>query len=171
MEKDYRVKSLDLAAQGAASIYLAEMRMPTLVRIRRRFEAERPLDGVQIGACLHVTRETAVLLRTLRAGVCLQESEAGRFLIYGYFSSVTPSAMARVFEAYGCRYAMHLDMNALEHTYLAVYRRQQGGLDVEHLIRGMDVLDKKEGDRVVPRFLGFPDNRDFFYLLRKEPRW
>jgi adenosylhomocysteinase len=68
MEKDYRVKSLDLAAQGAASIYLAEMRMPTLVRIRRRFEAERPLDGVQIGACLHVTRETAVLLRTLRAG-------------------------------------------------------------------------------------------------------
>jgi hypothetical protein len=106
--------------------------------------------------------------RTLRAGVCLQESDAGRFLVYGYFSSVTPSAMARVFEAYGCRYAMHLDMNALEHTYLALYRRQQGGLDVEHLIRGMDVLDKKEGDRVVPRFLGFPDNRDFFYLLKRE---
>jgi adenosylhomocysteinase len=66
--KDYRVKDLDLASQGKESIYLAEMRMPTLLRIRKRFEEERPLDDVKIGACLHVTRETAVLLRTLRAG-------------------------------------------------------------------------------------------------------
>lgn len=47
---------------------MAEMRMPTLLRIRKRFEEERPLDDVRIGACLHVTRETAVLLRTLRDG-------------------------------------------------------------------------------------------------------
>ncbi|MCW4037589.1 MAG: adenosylhomocysteinase [Candidatus Bathyarchaeota archaeon] len=66
--KDYRVKNLDLASQGKESIYLAEMRMPTLLRIRKRFEEEKPLDDVRIGACLHVTRETAVLLRTLRAG-------------------------------------------------------------------------------------------------------
>lgn len=66
--KDYRVKNLDLASQGKESIYLAEMRMPTLLRIRKRFEEERPLEDVRIGACLHVTRETAVLLRTLRAG-------------------------------------------------------------------------------------------------------
>ena len=63
-------------------------------------------------------------LRTLRAGLCLQESQGKQFLVYGYFSSATPSAMARVFQASGCRYAMLLDMNALEHTYLAVYRRQ-----------------------------------------------
>jgi hypothetical protein len=105
--------------------------------------------------------------RTLRSGVCLQESGAGRFLVYGYFSSATPSAMARVFEAYGCRYAMHLDMNALEHTYLAIYRRDADRLVVEHLIEGMDVLDESEGDRVVPRFLGYSDNRDFFYLLQR----
>jgi adenosylhomocysteinase len=66
--KDYRIKNLDLASQGKESIYLAEMRMPTLLRIRKRFEEERPLEDVRIGACLHVTRETAVLLRTLRAG-------------------------------------------------------------------------------------------------------
>ena len=59
---------MDLASQGKESIYLAEMRMPTLLRIRKRFEEERPLEDVRIGACLHVTRETAVLLRTLRAG-------------------------------------------------------------------------------------------------------
>ena len=60
--------------------------------------------------------------RTLRAGACLQQAPGTRYLIYGYFSSATPSAMARVFQAYDCRYAMLLDMNALEHTYLALYR-------------------------------------------------
>jgi adenosylhomocysteinase len=65
---NYRVKDLDLASQGADAIYLAEARMPALVRIRKRFEDEKPLADVRIGACLHVTRETAVLLRTLRAG-------------------------------------------------------------------------------------------------------
>lgn len=65
---NYRVKDLELASQGNDSIYLAEARMPTLVRIRKRFEDEKPLDDVTISACLHVTRETAVLLRTLRAG-------------------------------------------------------------------------------------------------------
>ena len=107
-------------------------------------------------------------LRSLRAGVCLQESDAGRFLIYGYFSSVTPSAMAQVFQAYQCRYAMLTDMNALEHTYLALYRVRGGSFLTQHLIDGMSVLDKSEGGQELPRFVGFPDNRDFFYLLRKE---
>jgi len=59
---------LKLAPQGDSAIYLAEMRMPTLTRIRRRFEKEKPLRELTIGACLHVTRETAVLVRTLKAG-------------------------------------------------------------------------------------------------------
>ena len=105
--------------------------------------------------------------RTVRAGLGLQVFQDRRFLIYGYFSAATPSAMARVFQAYQCRYAMLLDINALEHTYLAVYRRRGPELFVQHLIKGMDVLDKTKGDRVIPRFLGYPDNRDFFYLLRK----
>lgn len=108
-------------------------------------------------------------LRTLRAGAALQVADGRRYLIYGYFSTATPSAMARVFQAYGCRYAMHLDMNALEHTYLAIYQREGSRLVVEHLIQGMGVLDKSTGGVYIPRFLGYPDDRDFFYVMRKQP--
>lgn len=106
--------------------------------------------------------------RTLRAGACLQETEQRRFLIYAYFSSATPSAMARLFQAYGCTYAMLLDMNALEHTYMAVYSLRNADLTVEHLVNGMEVLDKVDGDHLLPRFLGYADNRDFFYVLRRD---
>ena len=108
--------------------------------------------------------------RTVRAGLGLYEHEARRFLIYGYFSSATPSAMARVFQAYLCRYALLLDINALEHTYLAVYSPRDSEFPVEQLIKGMSVLDKSAGGKVVPRFIGYADNRDFFYLLRKANR-
>jgi hypothetical protein len=107
-------------------------------------------------------------LRTIRAGICLQETATKRFLIYGYFSTATPSALARVFQAYGCRYAMLLDMNALEHTYLALYVHKSGGLVVQHLVEGMAALDKESGNQLITRFLGYPDNRDFFYLTRRE---
>lgn len=107
-------------------------------------------------------------LRTVRAGAALQEAGGRRFLLYGYFSSATPSAMALVFGAYGCTYAMHLDMNALEHTYLALYGHANAGqLEIQHLVRGMGVLDKTSGATTVPRFLGYADNRDFLYLSRK----
>ncbi len=106
-------------------------------------------------------------LRTLRAGLCLQERDTGRFLIYGYFSGATPSAMATVFLAYGCDYALMLDMNALEHTYLALYRVRNGEFLTQHLIDEMVVLDKSEGGQDLPRFVGFADNRDFFYLTRR----
>jgi hypothetical protein len=109
-------------------------------------------------------------LRTLRAGLALQEWEGRRFLIYGYFSSASPSAMALVFQAFRCKYAMHLDMNALEHTYLALYRRENGRFLIQHLIEGMDVLDKAHEGHVIPRFVGYADNRDFFYLTRKKER-
>ncbi len=108
-------------------------------------------------------------LRTLRAGGCLQEFEGRRYLIYGYFSTATPSAMARTFQAYGCSHAMLLDMNALEHTYLALYPRQAGTVHVEHLITDMTQLDRSGGGgTVIPRFLGFPDNRDLFYVYARE---
>lgn len=106
-------------------------------------------------------------LRTLRAGAALQEVQGKRFLIYAVLTSATPSAMARVFQAYNCSYAMLLDMNALEHTYLAVYRREGPKLYVQHLIKGMEEVDKTEKGQYIPRFLGFADNRDFFYLVRK----
>ena len=108
------------------------------------------------------------VLRTLRAGMCLQEHTQGRFLIYGYFSAATPSAMTRVFQAYGCRYAMILDINALEHTYLALYVHRAHQRVVEHLIEGMEEVDRSAGGEFVPRFLGFPDDRDFFYFTQRE---
>jgi len=107
-------------------------------------------------------------LRTLRGGACLQETATRRFLIFGYFSTATPSAMTRVFQAYGCRYAMQLDINALEHTYFALYTHDGGRLVVQHLVEGMAEVDRKGGGNLAPRFLSFPDDRDFFYLLRRE---
>jgi hypothetical protein len=105
--------------------------------------------------------------RALRAGICLQESSTGRHLIYGYFSSVTAKAMAQVFAAYGCSYAFHLDMNALEHTYLAIYHYNNNEIKIEHLITGMNVLDVVQNNKIIPRFLGVADNRDFFYFTSK----
>jgi hypothetical protein len=107
-------------------------------------------------------------LRSLRAGLCLQDNGPHSFLIYGYFSAATPSTMARVFEAYHCRYAMHLDMNALEHTYLALYVRRGNQRVVEHLIDDMQVVDRSARGQLAPRFLAFPDDRDFFYVTGRE---
>jgi hypothetical protein len=63
---------------------------------------------------------------------------------------------------------MHLDMNALEHTYFALYTRKNGQILVQHLIEGMAEVDRKGGDELAPRFLSFPDDRDFFYVTRKK---
>lgn len=107
-------------------------------------------------------------LRTIRSGAALQVNGNKRFLIYAVFSDATPSAMARVFQAYQCRYGMLMDMNALEHTYLALYRRSGSKLFVDHLITGMAQVEKTNADGPVPRFLGYPDNRDFFYVMRRD---
>ena len=62
------VKDLALAAHGRARIEWAATQMPVLAEIRARFERERPLAGLRIAACLHVTTETANLAITLKAG-------------------------------------------------------------------------------------------------------
>jgi len=109
----------------------------------------------------------AEVLRTVRAGACLQQSGARSFLVYAYFSAATPSAMARVFEGYHCRYAMQLDINALEHTYLALYVRRNHERLVEHVVQGMEQCDSHTREGLAPRFLAVPDDRDFFYLTRR----
>jgi len=68
MNMDHDVADLSLAAQGKLKIEWADQQMPVLAQIRERFEAERPLEGQRIAACLHVTTETANLMRTLAAG-------------------------------------------------------------------------------------------------------
>jgi adenosylhomocysteinase len=65
---NHDVKDLGLAAAGKARITWADGQMPVLRAIRERFEKEKPLEGQRIAACLHVTTETANLMRTLAAG-------------------------------------------------------------------------------------------------------
>ncbi len=65
---DYDVKDIGLAEQGLEKIEWAEKRMPALRKIRERFAREKPLSGVRISCCLHVTTETANLVRTLKEG-------------------------------------------------------------------------------------------------------
>jgi adenosylhomocysteinase len=65
---DHDIKDIGLADAGRQRIEWADRQMPVLASIRERFTRERPLEGVRIGACLHVTTETANLMRTLKAG-------------------------------------------------------------------------------------------------------
>ncbi len=62
------VADLGLADLGRQRIAWADANMPVLTSIRERFAKERPLAGARVAACLHVTTETANLLRTLKAG-------------------------------------------------------------------------------------------------------
>ena len=62
------VKDLALAPEGVRRIAWADRQMPVLAAIRERFEREQPLAGHRVSACLHVTTETANLVRTLKAG-------------------------------------------------------------------------------------------------------
>lgn len=107
-------------------------------------------------------------LRTLRAGACLIEAGGKQYLVYGYFSTATPSAMALVFSAYGCSHALNLDMNAPEHTYMATYSRKGDRMEVRHLVRVMSGIDRNVKGQLLPRFIAYPDNRDLFYMVRKD---
>lgn len=68
MAIEHDVKDLELATGGRYRIEWADQEMPVLKQIRERFEKEKPLDGIRISACLHVTTETANLMKTLQAG-------------------------------------------------------------------------------------------------------
>src|SRR2546426_1985267 len=65
---EHDVKNLSLASDGRLRIEWAEQSMPVLRQVRERFTQQQPLNGIRLGACLHVTTETAVLMLTLRAG-------------------------------------------------------------------------------------------------------
>ena len=65
---NYDIKTTDLASNGKQRIDWANRFMPVLDSIRARFQKERPLEGLRVAACLHVTTETANLMKTLKAG-------------------------------------------------------------------------------------------------------
>ena len=66
--QNYAVKDMKLAKEGHNLIHWAEDHMPVLMRIRNKFEEKKPLKELTIGCCLHVTKETAVLMKTLKVG-------------------------------------------------------------------------------------------------------
>ncbi|MGD0071298.1 MAG: adenosylhomocysteinase [Candidatus Bathyarchaeia archaeon] len=66
--EEFQVKDKNLAPQGHLQIEWASRHMPVLNLIKTRFEKEKPLKGLTLGACLHVTKETAVLVQALTAG-------------------------------------------------------------------------------------------------------
>ena len=104
-------------------------------------------------------------LLTIRAGMGIQEHNGHRFLLLGYFTGATPNAMARTYQAYHCRYAMSLDMNAPELCYSALYCRGGDGriAGAEYLIKEMSAANG--GNHL--RFLQTNDTRDCFYLFRR----
>ena len=65
---DYQIKDISLAEQGRKNIEWAESRMSAVLKIRERFRKEQPFKGLRIGLALHVTKETAVLVETLKEG-------------------------------------------------------------------------------------------------------
>lgn len=68
MSSTHDIKDIQLAEGGRRRIEWAEREMPVLRSIRERFEKEKPLKGIRVSACLHVTSETANLMRALQAG-------------------------------------------------------------------------------------------------------
>src|SRR4030042_6515254 len=66
--EEFQVKDKSLAPQGHLQIELASSHMPVVKLIKNRFEKEKPLKGLILAACLHVTKETAVLVQALTAG-------------------------------------------------------------------------------------------------------
>ncbi len=106
---------------------------------------------------------------TVRSALALQEQGAKRFIFYAYFTGATPNGMARVFQAYGCRYALQLDMNSLTLCYAALYQRDTSGkvTGAEYLHKGMESANGPGG---ALRFLETNDARDFFYVLRTKQR-
>jgi adenosylhomocysteinase len=68
VKMDYDIRDITLAEKGRLRVEWAEMAMPVLKLVRDRFAQEKPLKGIRLSACLHVTTETAVLMRALQAG-------------------------------------------------------------------------------------------------------
>jgi adenosylhomocysteinase len=137
MEHD--VRDLALASQGVLRIEWADMHMPVLAAIRARFEREKPLAGIRVGACLHVTSETANLMRTLKAG------GADIVLCASNPLSTQDEVAAALVQEYGIRtYAIkgEDDKTYYDHINLCVDHRPNITMD-----DGADVIGVLHGER------------------------
>ncbi len=105
-------------------------------------------------------------LRTPRGGLCLLETPEENYLVYGYFSGATPSGMARVFQAYGCSFAMQLDLNSPGQAYASLFLPTGEGINM-HIELLQNQMYQYMGGTKTPRYLLKPDYKDFFYILKK----
>jgi adenosylhomocysteinase len=138
-EKGYDIADIALADDGQRRVEWADRHMPVLRQIRERFERERPLDGVRLGACLHVTTETANLVRTLIAG------GAEVFLCASNPLSTQDDVAAALVDRYGGEvYAINGEDNDTyyRHIHAVVDRRPQITMD-----DGADVVGILHGER------------------------
>lgn len=100
---------------------------------------------------------------TPRGAACLIEKGGEQYFVYGYFSAATPSAIARVFQAYGCKVAIHLDMNSPGQAYLALVAATAQSVQPLHLMKDMSDVDP---GKQLPRYFATPDFRDFFWVMK-----
>src|SRR5437899_12962758 len=124
---NYDVKDLNLAKAGRKRIEWAEREMPVLRLIRERFERERPLEGLRLVACCHITTETANLARALKAG------GVDAVLIASNPLSTQDDVAAALVVEYGIPVSARKgeDVSTYnQHVRIALYQRQQVILDV-----------------------------------------
>jgi adenosylhomocysteinase len=142
------VKDLALAPGGIARVEWADRQMPVLAAIRERFDRDRPLDGLRISACLHVTTETANLARTLAAG------GADVVLCASNPLSTQDDAAAALVEEYGISvFAIRGEDNETYYSHIeaAVDHRPQLTMDDGADVIG--VLHKERRDQL-PEIIG-----------------
>jgi adenosylhomocysteinase len=138
-EKSYDIADISLAEGGVRRIEWADRQMPVLRTIRERFEKERPLDGITMACCLHVTTETANLARTLIAGGAEVALCASNPL------STQDDVAAALVDRYGAQvYAINGEDNDTyyRHIHTVVDRRPQITMD-----DGADVVGVLHGER------------------------
>ena len=138
-EKGYDIADIALADDGQRRVEWADRQMPVLQTIRERFEKERPLDGITMACCLHVTTETANLARTLIAG------GAEVVLCASNPLSTQDDVAAALVDRYGAEvYAINGEDNDTyyRHIHAAVDRHPQVTMD-----DGADVVGVLHGER------------------------
>jgi adenosylhomocysteinase len=139
MAVKYDIADLKLAKEGKKKIEWAERNMPVLRMIRERFKKEKPLKGINMACCLHVTTETASLMRTLKAG------GANTALCASNPLSVQDSAAAALVKEYGIPvYAINGEDNK---TY---YKHIHQALDIKPHITmddGADLVSTLHSER------------------------
>ncbi len=136
---NYDIADLALADAGQQRIEWADRQMPVLGQIRERFESEKPLDGIQMACCLHVTTETANLVRTLIAG------GADVALCASNPLSTQDDTAAALVDRYGAEvYAINGEDNDsyYRHIYAAVDKHPRITMD-----DGADVISVLHGER------------------------